>query len=164
MHNFMKGKLSYKTGDATIPVSGGHRLIIHICNTEGAWGAGFVLAVSKRWPKPEQEYRRWYKTQQDFKLGNIQEVRVQSDTSVINMIAQEGVGPDEDGNPPIRYEALRECLQKVADIAKENGSSVHGPRLGAGLALGNWSKIEKLINEELIEKSINVTIYDLLEV
>jgi O-acetyl-ADP-ribose deacetylase (regulator of RNase III) len=42
-------EIFYMTGDATAPVGEGQKLIVHVCNDIGAWGAGFVLALSKRW-------------------------------------------------------------------------------------------------------------------
>ena len=161
----LKGMLRYVEGDATLPSGGGHRMIIHCCNTEGAWGAGFVVALSKRWKKPENEYRLWYRSQGEgrnkFKLGEIQVVDIQSDLAVVNMIGQKGCYQDKDGNPPIRYDAIKSCLEKVAKEAKDRGSSVHAPRFGAGLAGGDWNKIEALLTECLINKGINVTVYDL---
>jgi O-acetyl-ADP-ribose deacetylase (regulator of RNase III) len=164
MKGFLKGILRYKVGDATIPVSAGHRIIIHICNDVGVWGAGFVLALSKRWKKPEEQYRMWYRGQNKFELGEIQDVWVQSDTTVVNMIAQHDVGPGEDGSPPLRMGALEECLKKVAKLAEEYDSSVHCPRIGSGLAGGCWDDIESLIKKCLVDQGINVTVYDLPEV
>lgn len=165
------GLLRYKEGDATIPVSAGHRLIIHICNDIGGWGRGFVVALSKRWKKPEEEYRKWFRGQNNFKLGEIQPVEVQSDTTVINMIAQRDIVSDENGVPPLRVDALASCLDKVGELAIRNGSSVHAPRIGAGLAAGvangydkdTWVVVESLIIEKLIKRGVNVTIYDLPE-
>lgn len=155
------GRLKYVKGDATVPDAGGMRYIVHVCNDVGGFGAGFVNSLKKRWPKVEQEYRAWYRAQTNFKLGEIQIIPVQSDTSVINMIAQHDIKPDENGNPPIRYDALTKCLDKVGlHIAKEGGS-VHGPRFGAGLAGGTWEEVEKIIQNLLILRGINVTIYDL---
>lgn len=164
-----RGLLRYVEGDATIPRGGGHRILMHICNDAGKWGAGFVLALSKRYQQPESKYRLWYRSQSDgrvpFKLGEIQMVELQSDFTVANMIAQHGCGPlyTEEGDvvPPIRYEELKKCLAKVAKEAKDRNSSVHAPRIGAGLSGGDWSVIENLIKEELIDCGINVTIYDL---
>jgi len=34
------------------------------------------------------------------------------------------------------------------------------PRIGCGLAGGDWSIIEKIINKVLIDKKINVTVYN----
>ena len=50
-------KINYLVGDATRPVGEGVKLIIHCCNDIGAWGAGFVVALSKRWEGPEKCYR-----------------------------------------------------------------------------------------------------------
>jgi hypothetical protein len=43
-------------GDATSPQAKGPKLIAHIGNDLGGWGKGFVLAVSRRWPEPEQDH------------------------------------------------------------------------------------------------------------
>ena len=40
--------LRYVTGDATVPQGGGPKILVHLCNDAGGWGAGFVLAVSRR--------------------------------------------------------------------------------------------------------------------
>jgi O-acetyl-ADP-ribose deacetylase (regulator of RNase III) len=158
------GHLRYATGNVTIPISAGHRMIIHICNDIGSYGAGVSGAISKRWPKVESEYRSWHRGQKGFKLGEIQEVTVQSDTTVVNMIAQHDTCLDEDGNPPFRLEALDECLDKVGELASYNGSSVHAPRIGCGLGgFDDWPKIEALLIKQLIKRGINVTIYDLPE-
>lgn len=163
------GRLKYQSGDALIPISGGHRIIMHIVNDLGGWGAGFVVALSKRWKKPEEEYRKWFRSQANFKLGVIQTVEVQSDTAVVNMMAQHGIGIDEESNIPLRLEALEECLDKVGELAITYGSSIHAPRIGAGLSAGVatgydpevWATIENLIIEKLIKRGINVVIYDL---
>lgn len=157
----LPGLLRYVKGDATLPHGGGHKLIIHVCNDIGGWGSGFVLAVSKRWKKPEEEYRKWYRGQNKFELGEIQVVDVQSDIAIVNMIAQHKIGMDEEGNPPIRYEALRSCLDKVGELAVERSSSIHSCRFGCGLAGGDWNLVEPMINELLIKRGRNVTIYDL---
>lgn len=160
VRNFLPGRLKYVKGDATVPQTGAHRMIVHICNVDGGWGAGFVLALSKRWKKPEEEYRRWYRNQTNFKFGEVQEITVQSDISVVNMLAMsyDKAGPD---GIPVRYDALKNCLKKVATLAKENNSSIHMPRIGCGLGGASWEMVEKIIIEELVSKGVNVTIYDL---
>jgi O-acetyl-ADP-ribose deacetylase (regulator of RNase III) len=78
--------INYIKGDATNPQGLGNKLIVHICNDIGAWGKGFVLAISKKWKEPEKEYREWYKSQTDFELGKVQFVQVEPDAFVANMI------------------------------------------------------------------------------
>ena len=52
--------IKYLVGDATKPQIAGNKIIAHICNDIGAWGRGFVLAVSKLSPVPEHRFREWY--------------------------------------------------------------------------------------------------------
>src|SRR5262245_44851183 len=123
-------KLQFLRGDATSPQAKGNKIIAHVCNDIGGWGKGFVLAVSRRWPRPEAEYRRWYRerSSNDFALGAVQLVDVGSYTWVANMIGQRGTKTGSKG-PPVRYEAIDECLGKVASFAKLHSASVHMPRI-----------------------------------
>lgn len=157
-------EIQYVIGDATQPVGDDVRLIAHICNTEGAWGAGFTGAVSNRWDTPEKSYRNWAKKkgfpESSFGLGAIEVVQVELKVFVVNMIAQT-LGWSKEFGPPIRYEALRECLRKLAKRAKIYNASVHMPRIGAGLAGGSWDVIEGIIKETLVAQGVSVTVYDL---
>ena len=155
----MKAKINYLTGDATKPIGDGRKIIAHICNDKGGWGKGFVLAVSKRWKEPEVQYREWFKNNEAFDLGEIQVVIVEKGLSVANMIAQKGMGATN-GVPPIRYEALKKCLEELYAVAKEQNASVHMPRIGCGLAGGKWDIVQEIINEKLTAKGVNVWIYD----
>lgn len=154
--------ITYIKGDATRPQGEGHKLIIHIVNDAGKFGAGFALALSRRWKIVENNYRKWFNDgvyhNKNFELGNVQFVDIDDDLCVANMIAQHNI-KDYSNIPPIRYEALDSCLKKVDEVAKEHDMSIHAPRIGSGLAGGSWVKIEKLIEENL--KDLNVTIYDL---
>lgn len=162
--------ISYLKGDATCPQVKGTGLIIHICNTEGGWGAGFVVAISKRWKRPEAMYRRWYHERQPiqdfepgqivqtsghFKLGQTQLVMVAPGLAVVNMIAQQGMRTGSKG-PPIRYDALAECLGRVNGYAESYKASVHCPRIGCGLAGGDWSCVEPILQDALKERDVYV--------
>lgn len=157
-------QITYLKGDATNPQVQGPKIIAHICNDIGAWGKGFVLAVSKKWERPELSYKRWKKTSYylgaPFSRGEIQLIKVGEDTWVANMIAQEGIYPKH-GVPPIRYDSLKECLVKLADDASVEKASVHMPRIGCGLAGGKWDRVEAIINETLVQRKVPVYIYDL---
>lgn len=154
-------QINYIKGDATAPQAKGIKMIAHICNNIGGWGKGFVVAISKRWKEPEEAYRKWHRDRanNDFKLGSIQIVQVEEYIYVANMIGQQGIKTGSNG-VPIRYEAVEECLEKLAEKALELGASVHMPRIGCGLAGGKWEKIEPLIEKTLIANNISTTIYD----
>jgi O-acetyl-ADP-ribose deacetylase (regulator of RNase III) len=155
----MAEAIRYVIGDATRPDATGNKIIVHVCNDVGGWGKGFVMALSGRWPEPEARYRAWYKSQDDFQLGAVRFVQVQDDLWVANLVGQRGLRPT-DGAPPIRYDAVREGLSKVAAFARERGASVHMPRIGCGLAGGKWEEMEPVILETLSEQGIEVTVYD----
>lgn len=144
--------LYYIVGNALEPVQK-PAVILHICNDIGAWGKGFVLALSAKDKRPEKAYRRWFNEgkaggyPEPFALGNIQAVPIGEDMTVINMIGQHCTKP-MNGIPPIRYDALEDCLVKVYSKIK-TGGTVHMPRIGAGLAGGDWNKIEGIIKKSM---------------
>jgi O-acetyl-ADP-ribose deacetylase (regulator of RNase III) len=132
--------ITYRKGDATCPQAKGIKIICHVCNDIGGWGKGFVIAISKRWEKPETEYRTWHARGKDggFALGAVQFVQVEPYIWVANMVGQRGIKRGRSGLP-IRYEAVAVCLAQVTAKARELGASVHMPRIGSGLAGGGWS-------------------------
>jgi len=154
--------ITYLKGDATAPTTAGQRVICHICNDSGGWGKGFVVALSKRWPEPEREYRAWHKRGEagGFRLGAVQMVAVTPTILVANMIAQHGLRT-VGGVPPIRYDALRSCLDELASQVVALQASVHMPRIGCGLAGGSWPDVEAIISETLVGAALPVYVYDL---
>jgi O-acetyl-ADP-ribose deacetylase (regulator of RNase III) len=155
------GYVKVISGDATRPVGEGNKVICHICNDSGIWGAGFVVALSKRWLKPERDYLEWRRGDSEipFLLGEVQFVRVEDDVWVANMVAQSGTRPKK-GIAPIRYEALERCLEKVAKFAVEKAARLHMPRIGAGLAGGSWGRIKSIIGAVARKEGVKVTIYE----
>lgn len=171
--------ITYVIGDATNPTYGeadAIKIIPHVCNNIGGWGRGFVLALSKVSPTPERMYRGWHERGNwllcPFELGQIQLASISLDTWVINMIAQDDI-VWKDGVPPIRYDALENCLVKLNGILSpapdleewlqyKEGTKfeIHAPRFGAGLAGGDWNKIEEIIKRTI---TVPVYIYDLPE-
>lgn len=173
-------RIEYIAGDATKPqvdsLENELVYIPHICNDIGAWGAGFVKAISRKWPTPEQEYLAWFKTGEHygvpFRLGQVQKVNVEPGVVVVNMIAQNGVRSRS--NPkPISYSALDTALARLGEYAEGfvDGANLsvsasfqiypafHMPRIGTGLAGGDWSVIEPIILENL--GNFRIVVYDL---
>lgn len=153
--------ICYVSGDATSPDGTGPKVLVHLCNDAGRWGAGFVLAVSRRWPLVEAQYRAWSRGTLDlpFMLGAVQFVPVGPAFWVANLVGQHSTRR-QGSAPPIRYPAVREGLARVAEFAGTQGATVHMPRIGTGLAGGDWEQIERLIRETLIAQGIPVTVYD----
>ncbi|SRR6266480_917250 len=162
-----KGKIAkgpsirYLIGDATEPRGNGLRIIAHVVNDKTAnWGRGFALAVARKWPEVAAEFGKWTAMRKEhLLLGKGHFFDISQDLAIFSMIAQRGYG--ESVNPRIRYKALRECLLQLAEEASKHHASIHMPRIGTGYAGGNWPLIKELIEENLIRRGIEVTVYDL---
>lgn len=162
-------KINYLEGDATKPVGEGTKIIVHCCNDVGAWGAGFVLALSSRWENPERSYKEWFRNRNTiaslnstapFKQGQIQVVSVEDDVLVCNLIGQSGTGKTF-GLTPVRYGAITEGLVRLREFMKnEQKPSIHMPRMGCGLAGGRWERIEAILNYVFGKTKFEINVYD----
>lgn len=157
-------------GDATDPGGSGNRVIAHVVNDQGYWGAGFTRCLSDRWPRTEWNYRDWatnFRTVDGahrFELGNNRYLRIDDDRDnliwVVHMCAQNGIA-SQDNRRPIRYDALGACLMQLGQFATLIRGSVHMPKIGAGLARGDWNVIQEIINDALIRNGVETTVYEL---
>lgn len=150
--------IHYLTGDATEPEADGVKIIVHCCNDRGIWGAGFVMALSRKWIAPELKYRERARSGR-LSLGDVQFVHVGEDKIIVaNIVGQRGIrGPD---NPvPVHYGAISIGMRKVVKKANYYEASIHMPRMGCGLAMGSWFLIENILKETVGD--LSVTVYDL---
>ena len=165
--------IQYVVGDATAPQGTGPKVLAHCVNDIGKWGSGFVLAIDARWPQVGPRYRQWSRAhlavlQPDlraaddppFHLGAVQFVEVEPALWVANLVGQHRT-IREGEKVPVRYEALTMGFQTVAAFCRVHGASAHAPRLGAGLARGSWPKIADLIEKEIVDRGVPITVYDL---
>lgn len=152
--------IEYLKGDATNPLGPGPKCIVHIVNNLGRWGNGFVMALSKKWPKTREEYIRWFTDGRGFSLGGTLLTTVEPDIVVAHIIGQDGIRMGHGGPPPIRYDALEDGLLTVGETAREHQWSVHMPLIGTGLAGGDWKIIEPIILKAMVELPVTVYLLD----
>lgn len=168
----------YKDNDPELPVHS--KVIVHVCNDLGRWGAGFVKALSKRFdkpyyniPTPEQAYldfaygRQFHYSTDDFRIGAVQVVPVEPTENgnednlwVANLIAQRGI-VNEHNPKPVEYMDgfwLGLALKKLR-LQLGESVSYHMPRIGCGLGGSNWETIEPIIQEALPDE--HIVVYDL---
>ena len=169
----MKMKITYIEGDlfANLPCAGGV-VIPHVVNNKNAWGAGFVIPLGHKFPKAMESYRQWYSEREaknanyevvPFKLGNtlIQQVQWDNDDNCIyvaHMIAQDGL-PSARERHPLKYDHLESCLKQVQAFASQRELSIYCPLFGAGIAGGDWYKIEQMVRECWTKNNITVTCF-----
>lgn len=139
------GHLKISQGEASLPEGGGHRIVVNLVTDSGQWGDfDFHESLAQRWPQAATEYRRGYYAQRYFKPGMIQEIGVRSDVTIVNLILNQ--------EEPFE-ESLKEGVKKVSELALDNKSSVHITKDHL------WNLMEPLIEEHLIKKGLNVTVY-----
>lgn len=147
------GRIWYVIGDATQPIKR-PAVIIHSCNDQGAWGSGFVVALSRRWPGPEQVYRSGSKA-----LGTITYCRVEEDLYVFNLVTQQGLG----AGAHLNALAFEDCLSRVCDTLDKwpygEKPTVHCPRIGADRGNTDWKYTEQALALGL--QCHDVYVYDL---
>jgi len=152
--------IHYVNGDASKAQYGkGKKIIAQVCNDMGRWGKGFVMAITDTWGKhPGKLYRRWHKAgvEAQFALGRVQVIALTDMIDLANIIGQNGIKTGSKG-PPVRYEAIELGLDAVCVHAASVNASVHMPRIGSGLAGGEWARIQLIL--EAMTKKHTVAIY-----
>jgi O-acetyl-ADP-ribose deacetylase (regulator of RNase III) len=129
-----------------LALDGHFDVIVHGCNCQCAMGAGIALAVKKTFPEAFAADQRTVKGDRS-KLGTISSATVERaghKLTIVNGYTQfhwRGTGVLAD------YEAIRGVMRCVkADFA---GKRIGYPKIGAGLAKGDWTRISAIIDEEL---------------
>lgn len=161
-------KIHYIIGDATLPIEteAENRLIVHCCNSLGAWGAGFVVPLGRRYPLAKEEYKKFIEENKGkFILGEVNEVPVGKHLYVENLIGQSFLYKKPNGEIPCNYTAIEigffNIIVKWFHVKKES-FSIHMPRIGCGLAGGDWETIENIIYRTFIDiADVDVYVYDL---
>ena len=160
------GKIHYIIGDATLPIEteAENRLIVHCCNTLGAWGAGFVVPLGRRYPKAKERYKKFIEENKGISmLGEVNEVKVADNIYVENLIGQSFLYKKANGEIPCNYIAIEHGFLKIMENWSNKGNySIHMPRIGCGLAGGDWKTIENIIQRTFVGiANVDVYVYDL---
>lgn len=133
--------INYVEGDILLSESD---LIVHGCNCSGGFGSGLAAQIAQKYPRVREHYLRKYKDI-GWSLGDIQYVYVRdlcSNRWIVNAATQLNYGRDKEV-VYVDYDAIRTCVEKVLLFAQREQYSVALPRIGAGLANGEWGIIEK---------------------
>lgn len=145
--------MKYIEGDLIkLAKKGKFDIIVHGCNCFNTMGAGIAKMIKNEFPGAWKVDQKTQKGDR-FKLGNYTSYVTPEKLRIINAYTQYYFG----GPSPVDYGAIRECFKKINYRYK--GKKVGIPKIGAGLAGGNWKKIEKIIDEETKNLKIVCVIY-----
>jgi len=132
-------------------------VIVHGCNCLSTMGAGIAPQMAKAFGCDKFEMETWGPTIK--KLGNIDYVTFVDGLTVVNAYTQYRYGRNHaDGDvTPFDYVAFTLCMRKMNRIFK--GKHIGMPKIGAGLAGGDWTLIHQIIVRELKDCIVTVVIY-----
>jgi len=142
-------EITYKRGDL---LDADEIAIVHGCNAQGVMGSGVAKQIRERFPEAYTTYLAM-KEYGGMKLGGVSfasfhDVDDNPTKYVFNAITQEFYGR----NPNIvyvSYDAIGEAFSLINDFCKEyNIKEIAMPKIGAGLANGDWDRIKSIIEFE----------------
>ena len=135
-------------------------VIAHGCNCHSTMGAGIAPQMAKAFGCDRFVMERIGSDVN--KLGNIdyQTINVnENELAVVNAYTQFNYGRNHaDGDAkPLSYEALTLCMKKINVLFA--GKHIGLPKIGAGLAGGDWERIKFIIQRELVDCQVTVVNY-----
>jgi O-acetyl-ADP-ribose deacetylase (regulator of RNase III) len=148
------GNLVNVKGDIITHIKyGSFDVVVHGCNCFCKMKSGLAAQISKNYPIV---YEADLKTiPGDYnKLGNYTYAEVDSvndkNVIVVNCYIQYNYG--RTNKRYVDYDALRLCLRKIN--FKYSHKKIGLPKIGSGLAGGDWNIIKNIITEELKDMSV----------
>jgi len=127
-------------------MSGAFDVIIHGCNCQCQMGKGIALSIKRQFPEAYAADRATA-IGDPMKLGTIsvaEIVRGDHTFAIVNGYTQfhwRGAGVKAD------YDAIEKVMQAVKQ--RFAGKRIGYPKIGAGLAEGDWNRISSIIETEL---------------
>lgn len=143
-------------------------IIIQGCNAFCAFGKGLALEIKERYPEAYEADKKTVYASKD-KLGSFSYVEVSPNKFIVNCYTQYHWIKGLNNEPTIHkngksvfvladYHAIRNCMIALRNkFTNEHRFGI--PKIGAGLANGDWKIIENIVKEELIEKGYDVLFY-----
>lgn len=144
----------YKQGDL---LQSDCDVIVHGCNCFNQMGSGIAKAIRAKYPEV-YEVDFFTKRGDPYKLGTFSKVTVHDGSRVVyNAYTQYKCGTDR---RHLDYAALEDVLMAIREDLINLGAyatcKFGMPKIGAGLAGGDWNLIEQIIEKVFVDKEVEV--------
>lgn len=161
--------INYHVGNLFDFISDKKNIIIaHIVNNVGAWGAGFVVQLGKKYPLAKNLYKQAIKDQH-ITLGSCQSIEVDKENNiyVANLVAQDNRNIKK--NRLVNYASLAYALDNLLmrcnlekyKMNKDDNFEFWMPLIGCGIGGGDWNIVKELISDIFPDDiSINVCVLE----
>jgi O-acetyl-ADP-ribose deacetylase (regulator of RNase III) len=139
-----------------LALTGHFDVIIHGCNCFCAMDAGIAHAIQQEFPEAYAADLVTIKGDRT-KLGDFTSATVTRAHHTITIINGYTQFHYRGGTVLVDYDAVRALFGKVK--LRYGGKKIGYPKIGAGLAGGDWLRIAKIIEEELAGENHTLVIY-----
>ena len=129
---------------------GAFDVIAHGCNCFNALGNGIAGQIKRQFPAADEADKKTVRGARE-KLGTCTTAVVGALT-IVNAYTQ--FSWSKRGAPQVDYEAVRACMRWMKQTYA--GKRIGLPRIGAGLAGGDWGRIAAIIDEELAGEDVTL--------
>jgi len=134
--------------------------IAHGCNAQNVMGSGVAKALFTKWPEVKSYYHEHCNGHEaigyNIELGEVNVVDVGNKT-IFNCFTQEFYGYDN--KRYVNYAAIVKCFSAILDYTSSE-DKLAIPKIGCGLANGDWNIVEQLINDT-VGDDLEVWVYEL---
>ena len=140
-------------------------VIVHGCNCFCKMGSGIAKQIAEKFPAAYDEDKKTISGDRK-KLGTITYAFMKGEgVYVVNAYTQFNYGYD--GEQYVDYDAIRSCFKKIKQkFGMKMGRKLRFgiPKIGCGLAGGDWEIVSKIIEEEMscddiIGEDVTLVIY-----
>lgn len=129
-------------------------IIAHGCNCRGGFGSGVAKIIATKYPKARFYYLDKF-DEDGWKLGDIQPVMQWNGKYIVNCATQDAYLPRNECHAD--YDAIRLAMSRLKEFAMSKNMKIAIPKIGAGLAGGDWNIIESILND--VFSDYDVTVY-----
>ena len=150
-------------------------VIAHGCNCHSTMGAGIAPQMAKAFGCDRFDMEMWgpdvnklgnidYQTfvlgdKAIFSLEDLRNNRNEPELTVVNAYTQYNYGLNHSDGvaQPFDYDAFTICMRKMNRVFR--GKHIGMPKIGSGLAGGDWDRIEQIIKRELGDCLVTIVNY-----
>jgi len=140
----------------TFALEGQFDVIVHGCNCFCTMGAGIARVIQEEFPEAYAADLVTIKGDRN-KLGNFSFATVKRNKHEITIVNGYTQFHFHGDSVLVDYDAVQSLFKKVKQ--HYSGKRIGYPKIGAGLAGGDWARISRIIDLELAEEDHSLVIY-----
>jgi O-acetyl-ADP-ribose deacetylase (regulator of RNase III) len=140
----------------TLALDGQFDVIVHGCNCFCTMGAGIARAILDEFPEAYAADLVTVKGDRN-KLGDFSYATVKRGDHTITIVNGYTQFQFHGESVLVDYDAVQKLFKKVKK--QFSGKRIGYPKIGAGLAGGDWEKISRIIEEELAGEEHSLVLY-----